>query len=183
MSGKSQVRRGNRLVTAVTVLRRPRIRQRVKRAVRRKTIVPLKRRVRREVRKRPLFTCGACGKKYSNPLGHVCGNAGDFGRRRRAAQRSAAAEQRKAKRAAERQRVNERIEAARRRERQRGNARVRRERERADGRVKAARAKARPARKPGRPAHDYSRCRDHDCQRAACEAYREGVADGMDASK
>jgi hypothetical protein len=36
----------------------------------------------RKVSMRPLFTCGACGKSYSNPLGHVCGNAGDFGKRR-----------------------------------------------------------------------------------------------------
>ena len=173
MSGKPQVRRGNRLVTAVTVLRRPRIRTR------------LKRRVRREIRKRPLFTCGACGKSYSNPLGHVCGNGGDFGRRKRARQRAEAAAARKAKRAAERAKTNERIAAARAKERERSAARLsatrRRERARADARVKKARATARRTRPAGRPAHDWTRCRDHDCHRPACEAYREGVADGMDA--
>lgn len=183
----SQVRRGNRLVTAVTVLRRPRIRARLKRAVRRRTVVPLKRKIRKEIRRRPLFTCGSCGKPYNSPLGHVCGNAGDFGRRKRAAQRASAAAARRAKRAAERQRVSERIAAARKRERDRAAARLsatrRRERARADARVAKARAARKPPRRPGRPSHDWRNCRDHDCQRQACEAYREGVADTEDAQE
>ena len=141
----------------------------------------------RKVARKPLFACGACGKSYSNPLGHVCGNAGDFGKRRRARQRAERAEARKQTRAETRKRVNERVAAARNAERDRAAARVsatrRRERARADARVAKAKAARKPPRRAGRPAHDYRNCRDHDCQRAACEAYREGVADGMDAAE
>jgi hypothetical protein len=150
--------------------------------------VPAKRAVRRKIRAHPLFRCGACGKSYNSPFGHVCGNRGDFGKRRRATQRAAAAAERKQKRAAERAKANERVAAARKAERGRAAARVsatrRRERARADARV--ARAKAAGARPAGRPkpsAHDYRNCRDHDCQRVACEAYREGVADTQDAEQ
>lgn len=160
---------------------------RIKRVARRKTILPVKRRIRREVRKRPLFACGSCGKKYSNPFGHRCGNAGDFGKRKRAAQRAARAEAAKAKRAAERQRVNERIAAARKKERERAAQRVsaarRTERRKAEARATRARAARKPPRRPGRPAHDYRNCRDHDCERVACEAYREGREDEMDAQE
>jgi ribosomal protein L4 len=83
--------------------------------------------------------------------------------------------------------VNERVAAARKKERDRADEQVsatrRRERANADARVARAKAARRPARRPGRPAHDYRNCRDHDCQRVACEAYREGVADGMDAAE
>jgi hypothetical protein len=158
-----------------------RIRTRLKRAARRK-----RQRGWRKVAARPLFTCGACGKSYSNPLGHVCGNAGDFGKRRRARKRAEAAAARKAKRAAERERVNARVVAARQRERERAAQRVsatrRLERARADARVARAKA-ARPASRPRPSSHDWRNCRDHDCQRPACEAYREGVADGMDAAE
>ena len=126
--------------------------------------------------------CPSCGKE-GNPLTHTCSNRGDFGQRQRAAKRKTAAAQRKAKRAEQRQRVNERIAAARRAERHRANQRVLRERERAAERLKRAKAARPPSRKPGRPRHDYRNCRDHDCQRIACEAYREGVADGMDAAE
>jgi hypothetical protein len=164
---------------------RNKIKTAAKARFRRKVTTPAKRAIRREVRRRPLFTCGACGKQYNNPLGHVCGNRGDFGKRKRARQRAEQAEARKQKRAAERQRVSGRIAAARQSERDRAAQRVsatgRRERARADARVAKARAACKPARRAGRPAHDYIRCRDHDCQRPACEAYREGVADGMDA--
>jgi hypothetical protein len=156
------------------------LRYRVKRAARRKVrakaIVPAKRAIRREVRKRPLFQCGSCGKSYSNPLGHTCGNAGDFGKRRRAKQRAERAEARKAKRAEQRKKERERAD-------QRVSATRRRERAKAAERVAKAKAARKPARRPGRPSHDYRNCRDHDCERPACEAYREGVADGMDAAE
>jgi len=38
----------------------------------------------------------------------------------------------------------------------------------------AARRKARRAQQ-----HDYSTCRDKDCQRVACEAYKSGYDDGF----
>ena len=126
-------------------------------------------------------TCPSCGKQAS--LAHVCSNRGDFASRQRAAERKTAAAERKKKRAAQRARVNERIENARRAERHRANQRVLREREKSALRLKAAKAKARPPRKPGRPRHDHRNCRDADCERIACEAYREGVADGMDAAE
>ena len=157
------------------------IRTRIKRAVRAKTITPAKRRIRSEIRKRPLFECGSCGKSYSNPFGHQCSNAGDFGKRKRAQQRAGRQAAAKAKRAEQRAKVNERVGNARRAERHRANQRVsaarQAERRRAAGRA----AKAKAARKPprtGRPAHDDTRCRDHDCTRQASEAYREGLADG-----
>jgi hypothetical protein len=166
---------------------RYRIKRAARRKVRAKVTTPAKRAVRREVRKRPLFQCGSCGKQYSNPLGHTCGNAGDFGKRRRAKQRAERAEARKAKRAGQRKRVNERIATARKKERERADQRVsaarRRERARAAERVAKAKAARKLARRPGRPSHDYRKCRDHDCERAACEAYREGVNNGMDAAE
>lgn len=125
--------------------------------------------------------CSSCGKQAS--LTHVCSNRGDFASRQRAAKRKAAAAERKKKRATQRAKVNERIGNARRAERHRANQRVARERERSAQRVKLARAKVRPARKPGRPRHDYRNCRDADCERVACEAYREGVEDGADAER
>jgi len=130
----------------------------------------------------PVSACPGCGKQV-NPLTHTCSNKGDFARRQRAAKRKAAAAERKKKRAAQRARTNERIEAARRAERHRANQRVARERQKAAERVKRAKAARRPARKPGRPRHDYRNCRDADCERLACEAYREGVEDGMDAAE
>jgi hypothetical protein len=158
-----------------------RFRTRLKRTVRRKTITPAKRRLRREIRKRPLFTCGGCGRKYNSPFGHRCSNAGDFGKRKRARQRAERQAAAKAKRAEQRQRANERVARARATERRRASRRVRetrrRERERAAERVKRARASRPKPRKSGRPAHDYRNCRDHDCTRQACEAYREGLAD------
>jgi hypothetical protein len=163
------------------------MRTRLKRAVRRKTVLPAKRAVRREVRKRPLFACGSCGRKYNNPFGHRCGNAGDFGKRKREAQRAERAEAAKKKRAADRQRVNERVAAARKAERERAAARVSaaRRSERAKAARRAAKAKAarKPPRRPGRPSHDYANCQDPQCQRQACEAYRDGMADAQEASE
>jgi hypothetical protein len=52
-----------------------------------------------------------------------------------------------------------------------------RERQAVKARAAKARWKKAPARRPGRPAHDYRNCRDADCERVACEAYREGWAD------
>ena len=71
----------------------------------------------------PGLTCGRCGKRYANPLTHVCAQRSDFRKRQRA----------------------------------------------------AAAAKRKAARKRRAARHDYHRCRDLDCQRVACEAYREGV--------
>lgn len=134
----------------------------------------------RKVKRRPLFTCGACGKRHSNPLGHTCSSKGDFGKRKRAAARAAATAERRRKREAHRRRVNDRVAAVRKRERARAGERVRRERQKAAERVRKARAARKPARRSARPAHSYQTCRDQDCQRIACEAYRQGLDDGDD---
>jgi hypothetical protein len=143
--------------------------------------LPARRAARKKVRGHPLFRCGACGKSYNSPLGHVCGNKGDFGKRRRAKQRADRAAAAKQKRAAVRKRTAERVAAARKAEQGRAAARVSatRKRERARAEARVARARASGARAARRPAskHDYRNCRDHDCERAICEAYREGLAD------
>jgi len=153
-------RRGNRWVTAVTGRRR-------------------RQRGWRKVRRGPLFTCGACGKGFSNPLGHVCTNKNDFRKRRRAAARSAAAEKRKARRDATRRRAAERRQRQRERTAARLSAVRRAERAKADARVAKARARRKP-RRPGRPVHDYRSCRDEDCGRLTCRAFREGLEAGED---
>jgi len=100
-------------------------------------------------------------------LGTTAGG-GDFAARRGAQRREAAAAERKRKAAAQRDRVNQRVAGVRQRERARADARV------------AAARKKKPARRPARPGHDYRRCRDHDCERAACAAYRDGIAYGLE---
>jgi hypothetical protein len=123
-----------------------------------------------------VFTCGSCGKGYSNPLGHSCSGGGDMAKRRRAAERSAATAKRQADRKAQRARERERIAAVRQAERAKARERVAAAR-------KSERAKAK-AKRPGssrpRPQkHDYRRCRDADCERVACEAWREGFDEGL----
>lgn len=112
-----------------------------------------------------LMKCGACGKRYSNPLTHVCYNPRGHGPRLTVKPRVSVdcpacgkpvtnplthvckipsdfrkrlAEQKKQQRAAKR-----------------------------------ARARAEAAK------HDYHSCGDGDCQRRLCVAYREGHEDGM----
>lgn len=130
------------------------------------------RRVRkRKVKRAPLFRCGKCGKGYGNPLGHTCGGGGDFAKRRGAQAREAAAAKRKAETAERRARERERIAAVRQRERAKARERVAaaRKAEREKAKRKRPASRSRPER------HDYHRCRDLECQRIACEAYREGV--------
>jgi hypothetical protein len=126
----------------------------IKRAFRRKVKTPLKRAARQQARKVSV-KCGTCGKRYANPLAHTCAPKSDFRRRKaapgRKAKREAARERRKA--AADRRKA-----AAAERRRQ-------------------AKAK-RPAGGGRPPAHDYRLCRDEDCARHACRAYKDGLADG-----
>ena len=92
---------------------------------------------------------------------------GDFAKRRRDQERQQATAKRRQQDAARRERERDKIADVR-----------QRERARADTRVAAAR-KHKPAR-PARPAHDYRRCRDRDCERTACTAYRDGIAYGLE---
>ncbi len=106
--------------------------------------------------------CSACGKAGS-PLGHVCGNSGDFGKRRAAAARAAATAGRQRKAAAHREKVRARVAAAR-----------TAERAKADSRVAKARTARKPAARPGRPQHPYQSCRDGTA--SAWPARRSGKA-------
>lgn len=136
----------------------------------------------------PLFTCGRCHQGYSSPFGHVCAGGGDFGRRgkaQKAAKARAAAKAQRQKQAADRRQAErDRIRAAREAEQDKARKRIARvrtaERDRADQRVARARAgRAAPARAP-RPAHDHRACRDQDCQRPLCLAWREALMLGQE---
>lgn len=121
----------------------------IEQAFRRKVKTPLKRAARQQARKASV-KC-SCGKRYTNPLAHTCAPKSDFKRRK-------AAEERQRKR-----------EAAR--ERKRAAA----ERRKAAAAARRSKARPSPARRP--PAHDYRLCRDEECAKHACRAYKDGVAD------
>lgn len=130
----------------------------------------VKRAVRQQARK-VAVTCGTCGKRYSNPLTHVCAPKSDFKQRKAAAGRRPKAE-------AARQRKRE--AAARKREAAKARRKAAAERRKAaaaERRKKAAAKRSAPARRPARPAHDYRLCRDPECPRHACKAYRDGITD------
>jgi hypothetical protein len=127
-------------------------------------------RVRRPKRKRrPLFECGACGRRYSNPLGHACKGGGGFRRKAAAEKRAQAAEKRRDEMAARRQRERDRVASVR-----------KTERARADARVARAKARRRPPVRRTRPAHPYQSCREGDCLRVACVAFRDGIEVGFE---
>jgi hypothetical protein len=128
-----------------------------------------------KLKRRFRLRCGSCGKRYQNPLTHVCASPkADFRKRQTAHAKRQAAADRKARRAAVRKRETEARRA--RRKREEDARRARRGKERAA--VRARTAKAAPASRPRRPAHPYRTCRDGDCQRPACLAYREGIETG-----
>ena len=121
-----------------------------------------------------LAVCGNCGKEYSNPLGHVCVVKSGLRKRKAAAKRSAATEARREKARAARAREV----AARRKRREKETAARQARRAREDEARRRRKAAERPAAPGNGRAHDWRNCRDHDCERPACEAYREGIADG-----
>jgi len=138
------------------------LRRRWRRAVTR----PVKRAVRRTVRRsvrRVSVTCATCKKRYTNPLTHTCTVKTDFKRRKAKAARSA-----KAARAAEKRRERRKAATARRREAKRKRT--------AAAKARKAAAKTRSPR-PRPPAHDYQTCRDPECEKYGCLAYRQGVED------
>lgn len=143
----------------------------IKRVVRRKVQAPLKRAVRQRARQVSV-KCGTCGKRYTNPLAHACAVSTDFKRRKAAAER---AEKR------ERQAQRRRDAAARRRETARARRKAaadRRKAAAAERRRKAREKRPAAARRPAaRQAHDYRLCRDDECARHACRAYRDGLED------
>jgi hypothetical protein len=112
--------------------------------------------------------CRTCGKTYANPFTHTCQVRTDFKARRRAADRHADAQKRRA-RAAARQKAAAAAKRAKAAERRRAAA---------DKRRAVARAKRnRPAR-PARPPHDYRTCTDPACHRYACLAWKEAFQEG-----
>jgi len=129
--------------------------------------MPLKIRV-----KGSLFHCGRCGKRHSNPLGHVCQVTRPAGRM------------------TVRPEVTVSTGTCGRCGKPRGRGplghvctgggdfarRAAAEKKAVTARKRAAAAAARQA----RPKHEYARCKDTGCERAACQAYREGVADGLE---
>jgi hypothetical protein len=92
---------------------------------------------------------------------------GDFAKRRRAQDRQQVTAKRQQQSAARRQRERGKLGAVRQQERTRADARV-------------AKARRNPARRPARPAHDYRRCRDRDCERGPCTAWRDGIEYGLE---
>lgn len=125
----------------------------IKRAIRQKVKTPAKRAVRQQAR-RVSVKCGTCGKRYVNPLTHVCAPKSDFRKRKREAERAARRDAARARKKA----AAERRKAA------------------AAERRRKAREKRSAPRSP-RPQHDYRLCHDEDCRRHACVAYRDGIAD------
>ena len=132
---------------------RKKVKTPAKRVIRRKVKTPLKRAARKQVRKVSV-KCGTCGKRYTNPLTHVCTVRTDFRRRKAAAERAA------------------KRDAARKRRK----AAADRRKAAAAERRKAPRARQAPAgkRKPPSQQHEYQTCRDGDCRRLACAAFTEG---------
>jgi hypothetical protein len=133
--------------------------------------------------------CTRCGKQYGgrngNPLTHVCRpRDGDYRRRKAEHQRKIRAAARARTKAAERDKQREKISAVRARERQRSLAQITRLKASYEKRLAAERAragqqhKAPPRSRPRRPPHEYQSCRDKDCMRPVCVAFKEGYRDG-----
>jgi hypothetical protein len=102
-----------------------------------------------------LFHCGRCGKRYSNPLGHVCVTRLD--RKARTGKTTL-----DPKAAATCARCRKPL----------GNPLTHTCTVKTD--FRARRKAAAKASKPARPQHRYEACRDEDCHRTGCTAYREG---------
>ena len=123
---------------------------------------PGRRKRRRTTLQNPVtWQCPSCHK--SRGLIHTCAPKSDFKKRKRAAARKRATDERRRRRKAVRER-----QAARRRQAAAG----RRARERARRPTKTRTPRPRP------PAHDYHVCRDEDCGKYGCTAFRDGVATG-----
>ncbi len=116
-----------------------------------------RRKTRTKLRPRVTLTCTAC--RRPRGLRHDCHPKSDFKARRR--KQAAGARRRKRKAVRDRQAARRRQAAADRRARER---------------ARKAAARKRPPR-PRQPQHDYATCRDRDCSRHPCLAYRQGIED------
>jgi hypothetical protein len=109
-----------------------------------------------------LFHCGTCRKDYSNPFGHIC-----VSRMGRAAGRTKL----KPSLSAKCQKCHKPL----------GNPLTHTCTTRTDFKRRTAKARkdAAAAKKKARPEHPRpSACRDEDCKRTGCVAYRDGREDG-----
>jgi hypothetical protein len=111
-----------------------------------------------------LLKCGQCGKRYSNPLTHVCHNPRGRGPRLQIRPRVAADCPRCKKPVA-----NPLTHVC--------SVRTDFRRRLAEDKKRRAAERRRKAR-AARPQHDYHSCKDENCQRRTCAAYREGFEDG-----
>lgn len=126
--------------------------------------------------KAALFRCGRCGKPYSNPLAHVCVTRIGRRQRRTTFRPRVTRDCPKCKRPA----PNPVTHVCKVRTDFRRKAAAAKKSRAADRRRQAASvAKVGRARVggPGKPKHDYRSCKDQDCPRVACVAYRDGLAD------
>jgi hypothetical protein len=112
-----------------------------------------------------LMKCGQCGKRYSNPLTHVCYNPRGSGPRLQVKPRVTVDCPRCKKPV-----TNPLTHVCSVRTDFRKRAAEQKKKQAAERRRKARAEK---------PQHDYHSCTDGDCQRRACAAYREGFADGV----
>ena len=119
----------------------------IKKTIRKKVTRPAKQKAKRAAS----VKCGTCGKRYTNPLTHVCAVKTDFRQRR-------AADQRRQKREAAKAR--KKAAAARRK---------------AAAAARRSKSRSGSASRPAQQKHDYRRCQDGDCTRHACIAFKEGI--------
>lgn len=111
-----------------------------------------------------LLKCGQCGKRYSNPLTHVCYNPRGRGPRLQIRPRVTADCPR-----CKRPVANPLAHVC--------TVRTDFRRRLAEDKKRRA-AERRRAARAARPQHDYHACKDENCRRRMCEAYREGFEDG-----
>jgi hypothetical protein len=122
-----------------------------------------------------LIRCGRCGRRYTNPLAHVCAGRGK-GRTRVRPAASASVKCPRCGKAYANPLTH--VCASKPGDfRRRAAAAEKRRKAEAAARRKAEAAARRKARRGQQ--HDYATCRDKDCQRVACDAYKAGYDDGF----
>jgi hypothetical protein len=121
-----------------------------------------------------LIQCGKCGKRYSNPLNHTC-----YVRRQRGKTRV-------------KPKLNVTLGTCGKCGKAYGNplthvckdfkGRAEAQRKQAAERRKEAAERRKEAERSGpkRQTHNYVTCRDPDCERKTCEAFRDGYRDGFE---
>jgi hypothetical protein len=117
-----------------------------------------------------LFHCGRCGKSYSNPFGHECVSRMD----RRGGKTTLSPK------------VSTSLGKCPKCRKPLGNPLTHTCTVRTDFKARTAKARKdeaaakRAAARKARPEHRYEACRDEDCKRIPCTAYKEGDREGYD---